>query len=113
MHEISLVESIIKIVMAELPEYNITKVEAITLKIGAMRQVARDALLFAFDILSKDTPLEGAELIIERIPVKGHCKACNQDFVMEDWINICPQCDGMDIGIISGKELQIVGFEGS
>ena len=70
MHEISLVQSIIKIVIAELPEYNMTKVDAITLKIGKMRQILGDALLFAFDILGKDTPLEGAKIIIEKIPVK-------------------------------------------
>ncbi len=90
-----------------------TKVDAITLKIGKMRQVLGDALLFAFDILSKDTPLEGAEIIIENVPVRGHCKACNQDFVMDDWVNICPECHGMSIDIISGKELQVVEIAGT
>jgi hydrogenase nickel incorporation protein HypA/HybF len=113
MHEISLIQSIIEIIMAEMPKHNITKVETITLKIGKMRQVVPDALLFGFHILSKDTPLEGANLIIEDVPTKGCCKVCGQDFAIENWLSNCPGCGKANYDIISGKELEIVEFEGS
>ena len=113
MHEISIVESIIEIVIAEIPKHGITNVESIKLAIGEMQQIVPDTLIFAFDVLSKDTPLEGAKLIIESVPIKGHCKACLQDFLIEDWGGKCTQCGKTDIEIISGKDLNIVGLEGS
>ena len=72
MHEVSLIQSINEAVMAEMPKHNITKIESITLRIGEMRQVIPDTLIFAFEILSKDTPLEGAKLIVENIPTKSY-----------------------------------------
>ena len=113
MHEISLVENIIEIIMAEMPGHGVARVESITLRIGEMQQVVPDTLLFAFDILSKDTPLEGAEVIIEDVPIRGHCRICGQDFAVEDWIARCPECEKMDVEIISGRELDIVEFTGS
>ena len=107
MHEISLIESIIEIITAEMPKHNITRVEAIKLKIGEMRQVIPDTLLFGFQVLSKGTPLEGAELIVENVPTKGHCKICDQDFAMEDWFSNCPECGKAEYDIISGRELRV------
>lgn len=112
MHEISLVESIINIVLDEIPKYNITKVTSITLKVGAMTLVVPDALRFGFQILSQDTPLEGAEIIIENVPTTGRCRACGNVFPIDDWFENCPKCEKMDIEIISGKEMEIINFEG-
>ncbi len=113
MHEISLIENIIEIIMAEMPKHSVTKVETITLRIGEMRHIVSDTLVFGFDVLSKDTPLEGAKLIIESVPMRGRCKTCGQDFIIEDWFSNCSKCDGTNTEIISGKELEIVAFEGS
>jgi hydrogenase nickel incorporation protein HypA/HybF len=113
MHEISLVENIIEIITTEMPKHGISTVETITLKIGDMQHVVPDALTFGFEIVSKDTPLEGAELIIENVPAKARCKTCGSEFVVEDWWDNCPKCDSVEIEIISGKELEIVEFEGA
>lgn len=113
MHELSLVENIIEIILAEMLKHNLTKIESISLRIGEMRQVVPDAMHFGFECLSKDTPLEGAKLNIEHIPTKAHCNHCNQDFIVENWLASCPSCHSNDIEIISGKELEIAEFEGS
>ena len=112
MHEISLIESIIEIIASEMPKHNITSVETIKLRIGEMRQVVPDVLLFGFQVLSKGTPLEGAELIVENVSMRGHCRLCDQDFAMEDLFSNCPRCGKAEYDIISGRELEIVEFEG-
>lgn len=113
MHELSLIEGIIDIILAELPKHSITKVENISLRIGEMRQVVPDALHFAFECLSKDTPLEGAELRIENVPIKSKCAQCGHEFVQKNWFGNCPKCQSTKIEIVSGKELEIAEFEGS
>jgi len=112
MHEIALVESIINIVLGEIPKYNITKVSSIALKIGAMRLVVPEALRFGFELMSQNTPLEGAEIVIENILTTGRCKNCGHLFPIDDWFDNCPKCEKMDVEIISGKEMEIINFEG-
>ncbi len=113
MHELSLIENIIDIILEEMPKHNLTRIESISLKVGQMRQVVPEALLFGFECLSKDTPLEGAELIMENIAIKGRCDHCEEDIILENWFDPCPGCGAMHLPIVAGKELEIVEFEGS
>ncbi|HEX9975178.1 MAG TPA: hydrogenase maturation nickel metallochaperone HypA [bacterium] len=113
MHELSIVENIIEIILAELPKHNLTKVESISLRIGEMRQVVPDALFFGFECLSKNTPLEGVEIKIDTIPIKGRCRQCHHEFILENWLESCKNCGQNQVEIISGKELEIAEFEGS
>lgn len=113
MHELSLIENIIEIVLAEMPKHSLSRVENIALRVGQMRQVVPEALLFGFEVLSKGTVLEGAKLTIEHVPVKGCCRQCGHNFILKDWLIGCPDCEAAEFEIISGKELEIVEFEGS
>jgi len=111
MHELSIVQNIIEIIQSELPKHNITRVKIISLRIGKMRQVVPAALNFAFECLSKNTPLEGAEVKIENVPIKGRCRKCHHEFILENWQENCKGCGEDQIEIISGKELEIAEFE--
>ncbi|MGB9594762.1 MAG: hydrogenase maturation nickel metallochaperone HypA [Candidatus Poribacteria bacterium] len=112
MHEISLIENIIDIISSEMSKNGITKVNSISLKIGKMQQVIEESLRFGFEIMSQNTPLEGAEIIIENTPIIGRCKNCGNEFEIDDWLDDCPNCHKMQIEIISGKEMEIISFEG-
>ncbi len=113
MHELALIESVMETVLEEMKRNNLSRVESITLRIGKMRQYVPDALTFGLECLSKDTPLEGAKLIIEEIPIKGHCSKCNREFIFKNMLdNTCPSCGEITSRITSGKELELVEFEG-
>lgn len=111
MHELSIAQNIITIIQSELPKYNFSKVQFISLRIGVMRQIVPDALFFAFECLAKDTPLEGAAIKIETIPIKGRCRSCHHEFILDNWQAKCTSCGDNQIEIIGGKELEIVAFE--
>lgn len=112
MHEFSLIQGIIEIILDELPRHEISRVETVSLRIGEMRQVVPDALNFGFECLSKNTPLEGARLELEHVPVRASCHSCCHEFVIENWLQGCPKCSANNYQIISGKELEITSFEG-
>ena len=57
-----------------------TKVDVIKLRIGEMRQVVADSLLFGFECLTKNTPLENARIEIENIPITARCMNANRNF---------------------------------
>ncbi|MBW2613648.1 MAG: hydrogenase maturation nickel metallochaperone HypA, partial [Deltaproteobacteria bacterium] len=70
MHEMGIAMQIIEIATAAIPaEEGDVKVARVNLKVGKLAAVVADSLRFCFEIAAKETPLEGAELGIEEIPV--------------------------------------------
>jgi len=112
MHELSIAQSIIDIVAAEMSKNRLSRVEAITLRIGEMTQIMPDALVFGFECLSRQTVLEGAGLIIESVPARGYCTRCAREFEVKDWHFSCPLCGQGTVDIVSGRELDVVSIEG-
>lgn len=66
MHELSITEELLHIINEKALEAGISKVYEINLKIGEFSGIFSDALLFAFEVLSKDTITEGAIVKIEK-----------------------------------------------
>lgn len=87
------------------------KIERVNLKIGKLSTVVPDSLKFCFNIAIRDTPLSGAELRIEEIPVTARCNACKNEWTITEAAFSCPSCDNGDIRILSGQELNIESIE--
>jgi hydrogenase nickel incorporation protein HypA/HybF len=111
MHELVLAESIVDTVTKEIQNRQPAKLVAVFVRIGALTEIVPDALQFGFESLIIDTPLAGAELKIERVPIKGKCKSCGHQFEIEEFLFICPQCYSSDIAMTQGDELEISHLE--
>ncbi len=108
MHEMGLVMEIIQITSDSIPkELEGTPVERINLKVGKFSAVVPDSLRFCFGFASKGTPVAGAELHIERVPVVAVCKDCNHQWTLKEAAFNCPECNSGSIDVISGRELDI------
>jgi len=68
MHELSIAEELLQIITNKASQVGISKIEQINLKIGEFSGILPDALIFAFELLSKDTMMEGARIEIEHSP---------------------------------------------
>ncbi len=70
MHEMGIAMQIAEIATASIPKSieNI-QVERVNIKVGKLSAVVPESLKFCFDIVVKDTPLSGAKLVIEEVPV--------------------------------------------
>ena len=66
MHELSIAEELLQIITTKASQVGIGKINQINLKIGEFSGVLSDALVFAFEMLSKDTISEGARIEIEQ-----------------------------------------------
>ena len=103
---------IIDIATASIPEdMRPARVERINLKVGKLSAIVKDSLRFCFEIASKDTPLYGAELFIEEIPVVARCNTCSTEWTIDSPVFTCRNCSGGDIKILSGRELDIESIE--
>jgi len=107
LHELSIVETMVDMVMEKAREANAKKVLRVYLIIGELTGVLNDAVELYFAILTKDTIAAGAELFFQRPPTLVRCRNCSTEYTPENMKIVCPQCKEQKIEIISGRELYI------
>lgn len=112
MHEMGIALEIIKIAIDSIPaELKNPTVKRINLEVGKLAAVVPKSLQFCFEVVIKDTVLEGAELHIEEIPVWAECKKCGYSWMATEPVFICEKCDSGSVEITSGRELDITSIE--
>ncbi|OLD79504.1 MAG: hydrogenase maturation nickel metallochaperone HypA [Chloroflexi bacterium] len=112
MHELSIAQSIVEVVEARAAEYNAARVKGVRLKIGEASGVVTDSLTFCFEMLASLEPtLAGAQLLIDIVPHRAHCRHCAQEFSVTNFVAQCPTCKEWSDEIVSGTELQVLEME--
>ena len=112
MHEMGIAKQIIEIATSSIPDgMEDMPVERVNLKVGKLSSVVPDSLRFCFEILSKDTQLDGAKLNIEVVPILARCNECKFEWTINEPIFMCKNCKSGSIEIISGQELDVISIE--
>jgi len=112
MHEMGIAMQIIEIATASIPDdMENVRVERVNLKVGKLAAVVPESLRFCFEIVAKDTPLSGAVLHIDEIPVVAVCRECRAEWTINEPAFRCKECESGSIDIISGRELDIESIE--
>ena len=112
MHELSIANSLVEIASEHAADAGAEKIKTITLRIGALSCVHQDALRFSFELITKDTMLEGAQLEITAVPVTIFCSDCNKESELPGIQSFrCPICDAPTADIRRGRELDIDSIE--
>lgn len=112
MHELSVTQEVIDTIeqaRAEAGAHLI--VTAVHLKIGRFTAVVPDYLRHYYDLLTQGTPLHGAELHIELVPIVARCRACDTEFVSESPMLLCPECGATRADVLSGRDLLVESIE--
>ena len=73
MHELSISQAIVDTALRHAGGRKVTVVDV---RVGRLRQVVPDSLSFYFEIVARDTDVEGADLRIEQIGSELRCPAC-------------------------------------
>src|SRR5208283_1785922 len=107
MHELTLTQNIIDIAVHEAKDRRIT---GINLVIGELSSVVEESIRFCFDVISKDTPAEGARLSVTRVPAVIRCACCSGTFGMERE-GLCPQCGERGGEVTAGREFYMESIE--
>ncbi len=111
MHELSIAGSIVEIVSDYAQEHGALQVTAVTLRLGQLSCVHQEALEFSFDLITKDTLLEGAVLKFIDVPVAVFCPSCQQQVELPGIQKFaCPVCGTATADVRQGRELDIYFF---
>jgi hydrogenase nickel incorporation protein HypA/HybF len=108
LHELAIAESVVEIARRHAAGRQVTKVY---LKVGHLRQVFPSALTFSFELVAQGTPVEGAELEMEEIPVTGKCRECGAENQLTEFPLQCVACGAFDLEILQGEELYVESLE--
>jgi hydrogenase nickel incorporation protein HypA/HybF len=112
MHELSIAIDLIEAATTALERLGSVQVIAVHLKLGPLSGVVKESLIFSFDAAATGTPLEGARLHVEDVPVAVWCSACNAERELSDLARRrCPICQSATPTVTRGSELELIGLE--
>jgi len=107
----SLMGGVFEVIEQTISQYEIRRVLQVKLKVGELTNAEPEALQMVFEAFCKNTICEGAELIVERVPVRGHCRNCQHEFAVKTMFFLCPKCQNTSIEVIQGEELLLESVE--
>ena len=101
---------------------NVTKVSVVNIEVGEFTFLIPDQLAFNFEIASRNSILEGAELRIKTVKGRLKCNECSFEGDSEVDPDIpneiaafapmkCPQCSSSSTKIVGGKDFVITSIE--
>jgi hydrogenase nickel incorporation protein HypA/HybF len=111
MHEAGIALNLIEAVEQRLESQPSAQVAVIHVRVGELAGVSAEALDFAFQCLSAGTPLAGARLEFEVVPLTMACEACGRTSRVEDLVFRCPACGSEQTRVSTGRELEVRTLE--
>jgi hydrogenase nickel incorporation protein HypA/HybF len=107
MHERSLVRQVLRQVTQLMVDHDCGHVRKVRLSVGEFSGVEPELLEFAFDEMVSDTPLQGAVLELETVPLEAQCDVCGNQFAVERFVFICPVCGSPRVSVVRGEQLML------
>ena len=127
MHELSVSSAIVD---TALRHAGGRKIDLVTVRLGDLRQVVSESLIFYFEIVARDTLCEGASLEIEHVPAWMWCTSCGHEWdpapppqathegAGPDPASLmvlpafrCPACESAGANVVRGDELEVESIE--
>jgi len=111
MHEMGIANSILDGVAAEVRRRPGVRPLKVGVRVGELAGLDPDALRFAFEALTIDTPLVNLKLDIEFRAAHSRCRDCGHEFEVRNYELLCPACGSLSTDRISGDELEFAYLE--
>lgn len=111
MHELSICHGILRIIEEQAVAQSFSCVKTVRLEVGPFAGVEIYALRFGFEVASKKTIAENAQLEIVELAVNAWCPSCAKAVSVEQRFDACPSCGKFQVEISGGSELRIKDLE--
>jgi hydrogenase nickel incorporation protein HypA/HybF len=108
MHELAITRNIVEICESHAKG---RRVLSVRLAVGELSGVVPEAVEFCFEACSRDTLLEGARLLIDRMPARARCRGCTTEQSVASYYEPCDSCGSYGLELLAGTELLIKELE--
>jgi len=106
-HELALTQSLVDRVADRTVG---RRVSAVHVRVGLLAGIVPEAMEFCFDVATAGGPLDGARLVVERVPGRIACRGCGAESAADDLVLACP-CGSADVEVVAGRELTLSHVE--
>jgi len=114
MHELPIIQSVYKTVLARAQEAGAISVTRVVLEIGILRDYVPEIVQKYWDYIAPGSIAEGAKIEIRELDAVARCGRCSNEYTITKGHIAeahCPVC-GYERGqLLSGDSLRIVGIE--
>ena len=107
MHEIGIVRQILCTVEQFAAENDITEIQEVVVDCGELSLVIPKYLQDIYPVVTKDTILQDAKLVINTIPGMAECDECDEIFNVVETEGYCPNCGSFEKTILTGRDCSI------
>ena len=113
MHELGLMDAMMRTVRRICEQEKLEHVERIVLEVGELSGIEIPYLHDGFNAVIHGTDFAGTELVVETAPGVLHCIDCGIDFPLKDQELFCPECFGKNLSIKAGRDMILKSIEGN
>jgi hydrogenase nickel incorporation protein HypA/HybF len=119
MHEVSVMSGIVESVLKELERHDFLRVEEVQLVLGELTFLGEEQLRFAYEVITRGTPLEGSRLVIVPEGTELECLECGykgkaemvgEEFHMAMPSLACPRCHGR-VRVLKGQSCRVTSLK--
>ena len=112
MHELGLVNYVVKQVTQIAEENHVEKISSVTLEFGEVSGIVTSYLYDYWNWYTKKFPMfDGAKLKCEEIPAVTFCDDCKITYSTVKYGKTCPHCGSGKTWLLRGNEMRIKNFE--
>jgi len=105
MHELAMAHNILSAVIGTAETHGGLRVRQVNLCVGQLAQVVPETLAFNFQVISRDTLADGAELNVVEVPLAWACRSCGAE--QTEATSACPACGSLEIERKGAHEIVI------
>jgi hydrogenase nickel incorporation protein HypA/HybF len=111
MHEMSLCEGVLDVIVTQSKEQGFNKVLRVFLEIGDLAGVEIASLKFCFDVVMRGSIAKDAELVIIKKQGVAWCFRCAKSIKVAKKFAKCPLCGSYQLQIQAGDEMRVKQLE--
>lgn len=114
MHELGVMKHVVKGVLDAATSVNAEEIKSVTLMIGELRNFHQSWVQQYYDMLTKDSTIAGAKIIVETVPATAHCMECDDIFRIDVHSHkevCCPSCNSESYELCTGNEIILKNIE--
>lgn len=108
MHELSLCHSIAGVVRDHSAGHSVGRVRV---RVGALRQVVPETLVYCWGVLNEGTDLAGSTLEVDQVPAAIDCTSCGSNTLLSLPVLRCGTCNSSDVVLVSGEEFLVASLD--
>ena len=108
MHEMGTIMYVIRTVNSVCEQNALQKVKSVTLQVGEVSGILPEYLQDFWQwAVSRESLMNGAELVIEPIPAVTRCGNCDSLYATIKYAKVCPECGSDHTWLETGNEYNI------